>query len=173
MTTPDRDTALEEFESARAAFVDAYAGVPDEALAFLKPGEDYALGGLVTHVVAVLEHYQLVLSAILDAGFGEVRPEDPPGFWEQQGRRAHAGLRSEERRVAFGELDRRHEGFVATMALLSGEEWDRKAAVWFPDAAEALPTSPGDIWGWLNSHYLEHVLQVGELQEEWVASRTR
>ena len=40
MTTPDRDAALKEFEAARAAFIDAYAGVPDEALAFLKPGED-------------------------------------------------------------------------------------------------------------------------------------
>ena len=105
MTTPDRDTALNEFESARAAFVDAYAGVPDEALAFLKPGEDYALGGLVTHVIAVLEHYRFVLSAIVDAGFGEVRPEDPPGFWEQQGLRAHAGLQPDEREAAFGHFE--------------------------------------------------------------------
>jgi len=173
VTTPDRDTALKEFESARAAFVDAYAGVPDEALAFLKPGEDYALGGLVTHVVAVLEHYQLVLSAILDAGFGEVRPEDPPGFWEQQGLRARAGLRPDERAAAFGELDRRHGGFVATVAALPGEDWERKAAVWFPNAAEALPTSPADIWGWLNGHYLEHVPQVADLHREWMACRTR
>ena len=173
MSTPDREAALEEFESARAAFVGAYAEVPDEALAFLKPGEDYALGGLVTHAVAVLEHYRLVLSAILGAGFGEVRPEDPPGFWEQQGRRAHAGLQPDERAAAFGELDRQHEGFVATVASLPREHWHRKAAVWFPGAAEALPTSPGDIWGWLNDHYLEHVPQVGDLHREWVTSRTR
>jgi len=173
VTTPDRDTALKEFEAARAAFVDAYAGVPDVALAFLKPGEDYALGGLVTHVVAVLDHYRLVLSAVLDAGFGEVRPEDPPGFWEQQGRDAHAGLQPDERTAAFGELDRQHDAFVAAVASLPPEDWARKAAVWFPGAAEALPTSPGDIWGWLNDHYLEHVPQVGDLHQEWVVSRTR
>ena len=172
MTFPDRDTALKEFEAARAAFLDAYAGVPDEALAFLKPGEDYALGGLVTHVVAVLEHYELVLSAVLDAEFGEVRPDDAPGFWEQQGLRAHAGLRPDEREAAFAELDRRHDSFVATMASLRGEEWNRKAPVWFGSAAEALPTSPGDIWGWVNDHYLEHVPQVQDLHQEWVASRT-
>src|SRR5258708_22780217 len=92
MAAPDRDTAMKEFEAARAAFLDAYAGVPDEALTFLKPGEDYALGGLVTHATAVLEHYQLVLTTVLDAGFGEVRPQDPPGFWENQGLEAPAGL---------------------------------------------------------------------------------
>src|SRR5258708_39861376 len=97
MAAPDRDTAMKEFEAARAAFLDAYAGVPDEALAFLKPGEDYALGGLVTHVVAIIEHYQLVLSAVLDAEFGEGRPEDAPGFWGQQGLAAHAGARPHER----------------------------------------------------------------------------
>jgi hypothetical protein len=172
MTVPDRDTALKEFEEARAAFLDAYAGVPDEALAFLKPGEDYALGGLVTHVVAVLEHYQLVLSAVLDAEFGEVRPQDAPGFWEQQGLRAHAGLQPHEREAAFAELDRRHDGFAATMASLPGEDWNRKAPVWFGSSVEALPTSPGDIWGWLNDHYLEHVPQVQDLHREWVASRT-
>jgi len=43
VTTPDRETALKEFEAARAAFVDAYAGVPDVALAFLKPGESSGL----------------------------------------------------------------------------------------------------------------------------------
>jgi hypothetical protein len=172
VTVRDRDTALKEFEAARAAFVDAYAPVPDEALTFLKPGEDYALGGLVTHVVAVLEHYQFVLSAVLEAGFGEVRPDDPPGFWEQQGLRAHAGLRPDERVAAFAELDRRHGAFVASLASLPGEDWDRKTPVWFQSAAEALPTSPGDICGWLNDHYLEHVDQVGGLHQEWVATRT-
>ena len=172
MTVPDRDTALKEFEAARAAFIGAYAGVPDEALAFLKPGEDYALGGLVTHVIAVLEHYRFVLSAIVDAGFGEVRPEDPPGFWEQQGLRAHAGLQPDERAAAFGELDRQHGRFVATVASLAREDWDRKAPVWFGSSVEALPTSPGDIWGWLNDHYLEHVPQVHDLHQEWIATRT-
>jgi hypothetical protein len=172
VTTPDRDAALREFEAARSAFVGAYVGIPDEALAFLKPGEDYALGGLVTHVVAVLEHYRLVLSAVLDAAFGEVRPEDPPGFWEQQGRRARAGLQPDERAAAFGELDRQHEGFVATVASLPREDWDRKAAVWFPSSAEALPTGPQDVWGWLHDHYLEHVRQVEALHQEWVISRT-
>jgi len=172
VTVPDRETALKKFEAARAAFVGAYAGVPDEALTFLKPGEDYALGGLVTHVVAVLQRYRSVLSAVLDAAFGEVRPEDPPGFWEQQGRRAHAGLQPDERAAAFRELDRQHGAFVATVASLPREDWDRKAAVWFPSAAEALPTSPGDIWGWLNDHYLEHVPQVGDLHREWEISRT-
>jgi hypothetical protein len=173
MSAADRDAALKDFEASRVAFVDAYAEVPDEALAFCKPGEDYALGGLVTHAVAVLEHYQFVLSAVLDAGFEEVRPEDPPSFWEDQTLRAHAGLQPAERGAAFAELDRRHQEFVAAVSSLPENDWDRKAPVWFGSSAEPLPTSPADIWGWLNDHYLEHIAQVGELQTEWEASRTR
>jgi len=75
--------------------------------------------------------------------------------------------------AAFAELDRRHDGLVATMASLDREDWNRKAPVWFGSSVEALPTSPGDIWGWLNDHYLEHVPQVHDLHQEWVASRTR
>lgn len=172
MTAPERSAALKEFEDSRAAFVDAYAGVPDEALAFLKPGDDYALGGLVVHAIAVLLHYHLVLTSVLDSGFGEVRPKDPPGFWELQAVGARAGLQPEERSSMFAELDRCHEAFVAAVSSLSEDEWDRKAPVWFGDD-EPLPTSPSDIWGWLNDHYAEHIPQVGQLHEDWEASRTR
>jgi hypothetical protein len=172
MTAPDRDTALKEFEASRAAFVEAYAGVPDEALAFCKPGDDYALGGLVTHAVAVLEHYLLVVTGVIDGGFGEVRPEDPPGFWEQQALRARAGLQAGERGPAFAELDRRHEAFVAVCSSLPEGDWDRKAPVWF-GGDEPLLTSPADVWGWLNDHYAEHIAQVAQLHGEWDVSRTR
>src|SRR2546426_1421936 len=100
-----RDAALAELEAARASFVGAYDAIPGEALSYLKPGEDYALGGLVTHVVAVLEHYQLVLSAGLHAGVGEVRPRDPPGFWGQPGLPAPPGPPPGARAAALGAID--------------------------------------------------------------------
>jgi hypothetical protein len=172
VSTPDRDAALVEFDASRAAFTGAYDVVPDEALAFCRPEEEYALGGLVPHAVGVLEHYRLILSQVVDAGFGEVRPEDPPGFRERVAAEALAGLQPAERAEAFDNLDRCHEAFVSAVQALGEADWDRKAPVWF-GGNEPLPTSPADIWGWLNDHYLEHVPQVAELHKEWEASRTR
>lgn len=171
MTAPGPDEALAKFEASRDAFTSAYGGVPDEALAFLKPGDDYALGGLITHVVAVLEHYHLVLGAVVEAGFAEVRPEDPPGFWEEAGQRCRVGLQPGQRAEAFDELDRRHDDFAAAVRSLPAQDWDRKAPVWFGTAAEPLPTSPADIWGWLDDHYAEHVPQVHQLLDDWQSSR--
>jgi hypothetical protein len=162
-----RDAALAELEAGRASFADAYHGVPGEALSFLKPGDDYALGGLVTHAVAVLEHYRLVLSALLEAGFEEVRPQDPPGFWERAGAASREGLRPDEAAGAFADLDRRHEEFVATALSLPEEVWEQKGPVYYGTSEEALPTSPADISGWLLDHYREHVPQVKKLYEEW------
>lgn len=173
MSAPDRASALAQFDASRDAFVGAYADVPDEALAFLKEGEDYALGGLLPHAIAVLEHYLLVLSSVVESGFAEVRPEDPPGFWENQGLEAHDGLQPEERLGAFAELARHHDAFVAAVQALPEQDWNRTAPVWYGTAGEALPTSPADIWGWLNDHYLEHIPQVSELRAEWEASRAQ
>ena len=170
MNAPDRATALAQLGASRDAFVGAYAAVPDEALAFLKAGEDYALGGLVPHVCAVLEHYRFILSTVVESGFAEVRPQDPPGFWENQGLAARDGLQPAERAEAFAELARRHDAFVAAVEALAEEDWGRNAPVWYGAADEALATSPADIWGWLNDHYLEHIPQVSELMGEWEAS---
>jgi hypothetical protein len=61
MSTDDRGTALAGFEEARTGFTEVFGSVPDEALGYLKPEDDYALGGLVFHVNAILEHYGVVL----------------------------------------------------------------------------------------------------------------
>src|SRR6266542_2670137 len=87
-----RDALLEGLDAARASFLEAFAGVPGEAMAFLKPGDDYALGGIVTHTTTVIEHYRTVLAAVVGGGFQAVRPEDPPGFWESSAARARDGL---------------------------------------------------------------------------------
>jgi hypothetical protein len=162
-----RDAALAELEAARAVFVGAYDGIPAEALSYLKPGDDYALGGLVTHVAAVLEHYLLVLSAVLDARFEEVRPEDPPGFWEHAGAASRKGLSPADAAAAFAEMEGRHREFVAAALALPEGDWERKAPVYYGTSEEALPTSPADISGWLLDHYREHVPQVAALYGEW------
>lgn len=165
MTT--REEALASFDDARQLFVGAYADVPDEALAFLVPGEDYALGGLVVHANAVLDHYQFVLEAVTGGGFGTVRAVDPPGFWDQAGEAAKAGLTPAGRAGAFAGLDARHTRFLDAARVLPEEDWVRKAEVFYGDAQEPYPTSPEDILGWLIAHYLEHVPQVSELHRAW------
>src|SRR5258708_8711166 len=75
----EREAALADFDTARKEWEDAFARVPDGALAYLKPGDDYALGGLQVHVNWVLLHYRRVLDGIVAARFRELGPQDPPG----------------------------------------------------------------------------------------------
>ena len=46
-----------DLDAARDEFVGAYEDVPDPALAWLKPGDDYALGGIVIHVQNSADEY--------------------------------------------------------------------------------------------------------------------
>ena len=50
----ERDAALSDFAAARQEWEEAFARVPDEALRYLKPGDDYSLGGLQVHINWVL-----------------------------------------------------------------------------------------------------------------------
>ena len=74
----ERDEALVDFERARAEWDEAFARVPDAALGYLKPGDDYALGGLLVHVNWVLAHYARVLHDVIEAGFADMIARDPP-----------------------------------------------------------------------------------------------
>jgi len=88
----DRDAALADFESARVEWEAAFAQVPDGALAYLKPGDDYALGGLQVHVNWVLTHYRRVLDGIIAGGFKQLGPQDSAGEGDAAGvalRRIH------------------------------------------------------------------------------------
>src|SRR5712692_11793802 len=75
----DRESSLRDFEKARGEWEAAFEKVPDAALTYLKPGDDYSLGGLQVHVNWVLEHYNRVLNAIVAASFEQIGPQDPPG----------------------------------------------------------------------------------------------
>src|ERR1700736_6613742 len=91
-STALRDADLKRFDEARDAFKSTIDAAPNEALGYLKEGDDYALGGLLYHVNAVLVHYGTVLDSIVDAGFDAVTPEDPPGLFEEANSLAKAGL---------------------------------------------------------------------------------
>ena len=76
----EREALLSDFEGARSEFVAAMAAVPDDALPYLRPGDDYALGGLAAHVEAIIRRYTAVLAAADAAGWSQIQAEDPPGL---------------------------------------------------------------------------------------------
>jgi DinB superfamily len=169
-TTGNRQTDLASLADAREAFTDAIESVPEEALGYLKPGDDYALGGLVFHVNAVLERYAAVLSAVLEAGFKEVTVTNPPGF-EAANARAKEGLVPEQRIAALEEMKRWHDDVAASLESVDEADWQRKAPVHYGAGTDAFPTSPADINGWLTEHYLEHVPHASQLLADWKAAR--
>jgi ketosteroid isomerase-like protein len=166
MQTADSATAVMDFDSARDAFLESMARVPAEGFAYLKPGDDYSLGGLAVHVNFVLEHYTNVLAALLAGGFAECRPEDPAGLEERALARAREALQAEEVQTELARTRELHQGVAQLVDRLSAD-LTRSAPVWFPGATETYPTSVKDVLGWLTDHYLEHVPHIEALVADW------
>src|SRR4030081_3058118 len=125
----ERDAALADFEAARTEWESAFAKVPDHALTYLKPGDDYALGGLQVHVNWVLTHYRRVLDGIIAGGFAHLGPQDGPGDAEAARTKARAGLALSERANALEEMEGLHAAIVTAVRRLPVTDWSRKAAV--------------------------------------------
>jgi hypothetical protein len=166
-----RDEALADFELARTEWETAFTYVHNDALAYLKPGDDYALGGLQVHVNWVLTHYRRVMDGIVAGGFEQLGPQDGPGDAEAAGKRAKAGLGRRERTKSLEEMGRLHVAIVAAVKELPEEDWSRKAHVIYGEGQDPYPTSPEDIVEWLRDHYREHVQQSADLIGDWEASR--
>ena len=166
-----REAALADFETARAEWEAAFARVPNGALTYLKPGDDYSLGGLQVHVNWVLAHYSRVLEGIVAAGFAQIGPQDPPGAEAKALEGARRGLTNAERGGSLEEMARLHAAVGAACSDLPESDWSRKARVVYGAGQDPYPTSPEDIVGWLRDHYREHVEQSADLIGEWRRSR--
>jgi DinB superfamily len=167
----ERAAALGEFDSARDQFLAALAPVPDAALTYLRPGDIYAIGGLVVHCNWVFKHYGRVLDRLAEPGTAEFRTEDPSEEVEVAGRRALAGLSAGERGAELALLCGLHEDLTQAALKVPAGDWERKTPVLYGTAADPYPTSPDDIVGWLRDHYQEHVPHAAELLAEWQAAR--
>jgi hypothetical protein len=167
----DREAALADFAAARTEWESALAKVPDDALGYLKRGDDYALGGLLIHVNWVLRHYGRVLDGITAARFGQLGPQDAPGEAEAAGQQARVGLAAGQRAKTLAEMGRLHAAVVTAVERLAEGDWWRKAAVIYGEGQDPYPTSPEDIIGWLREHYREHVEQSADLVADWRATR--
>jgi hypothetical protein len=164
-----REAALADFEAARGEWAASFLRVPDEALAYLKPGDDYSLGGLQTHVNWVLVHYRRVIDGIIAGGFGELGPQDAPGEPEAAARQARLGMTPQQRQASLDEMAQLHSAVLAAVSRLGEGDWSRQAPVVYGAGQEPYPTSPEEVIGWLRDHYREHVQQSADLVGAWRA----
>ncbi len=166
----DREAALADFDAARKEWEAAFVQVPDGALVYLKPGDDYALGGLQVHVNWVLLHYRRVLDGIVAGGFKPLGPQDSPGEGDAAGQRAKEGLAKGDRAKSLADMARLHAAVTAACTKVSAADWARKAEVVYGEGQDPYPTSPEAIVEWLRDHYREHVTQSADLIDAWEAS---
>jgi ketosteroid isomerase-like protein len=166
MQTVESNADLVQFTVARDEYLATMRRVPSGASSYLKPGDDYSLGGIAVHVNYVLEHYTNVLSALIAGDFAECRPEDPPGLEQRARARAGETLAAGEVEAELALTSKLHQSLIWTIDGMAAG-LDRKALVWYPGGAEAYPTGVGDILGWLTDHYREHVPQLEALVAEW------
>jgi hypothetical protein len=162
-----KEAALAEFEKARGEWETALAEVPDEALRFLKPGDDYALGGLQVHVNWVLVHYRRVLDGLIAGGFAPIGPLDPAGENDEVNANAKAGLTGDGRIKALAQMEALHKAVLMAAREVPEASWSRKTPVVYGAGQDPYPTSPEEIIGWLSDHYREHVQQCPELVAAW------
>ena len=155
----DREAALAGFEAARVEWEAAFVRVPDAALTYLKPGDDYALGGLLVHVNWVLDRYLHVLEGKPVVDFSPVSSD------------AGRGLTPAGRQRSLQEMDRLHDAVRRLVAGLDEAEWRRQTPVVYGPGEDPYATSPEDLLTWLTEHYREHVAQCGDLVGEWSATR--
>lgn len=156
----DKNDRLASLDQARDRFLAAFEQVPDPALGYLKPGDDYAIGGLLPHVTWVLTRYGRVLDAMVAGGFAELRAKDPPGEMEQVAEQARRGLEPASRSATLAALRRGHAHVAERLRALGDDDFQRTAPVFFDDAGESYLTSAADIAGWLEGHYDEHTPHV-------------
>jgi len=161
-----REAALAAFDEARDRFLAAFERVPDDALGFLKPGDELALGGLLPHVTWGLEQYGQLLDTIVAGGFGEMRKRLEPAELERIAAVVRRGIDAEGRPAELGSLREAHAHLAGRVRALPEADYEHAAPVFYGDAAEAHPTSAAVIMGWMTGHYDEHVPQIADLLTE-------
>ena len=165
-----RDGALGAFDEARDRFLAAFDRVPDAALGFLKPGDDYAIGGLLAHMTWGMGHYSDVLDRVAAGGFGELRDRIDPAETDRSAEEARRGIDGAARGPALEAMRAAHDRFVRRCRDLAEADFERTSPVFYGDATEPHPTSAAVVAGWLTDHYDEHVPHVGELLTAYEAA---
>jgi hypothetical protein len=168
MTTLDRTEVrqlLAGFDTAANDFFEAFAAVPDTALAFRPEGDDYALSGLLIHVAGGLEFYGGVLAQIIATNFEPLTASGAPD--PRDVALAHDGIAASERASTIARVRTAHEQLAKQVEQVN--DIRRTADVRFGESADPLPTSAADFVGWMRDHYREHIPHIEELLTRWRA----
>jgi hypothetical protein len=170
--TDQKDAALARFDAAHAAIAGAFGEMPDAALSWLKPGDDYAIGGVLIHLIQSLDGYLGTLSALRAAGYVDTEaPAEDEALVEDQLAHARRGIAPAERSATFDELRSKHARLRDVADAASDAQFAAVVAVTYAGDDVPYPTSAALVVQWMTEHYAEHVPHVRQLFAEWEASR--
>lgn len=167
------DAALAAFDEARDRFLAVFERVPDDALAFLPPGDEYAIGGVLPHLTWSIDHYGDILDAVVAGGFAGLRDPTDPTEVERVNDEARQGLDGPGRERALAALRTAHDRLVAMVRDLPEPEFEHSAPVLYRGSEEPYPTSAAAICGWVTDHYEGHIPHVEQLLTAYEAAARR
>lgn len=164
--------ALKAYDDAHAAIAGVFAELPDEALSWLKPGDDYAIGGIAIHLIQSLDGYIGTLGALRGAGYRDAEsPGEDERAVDEQLAHARRGLTAAERRPIFGEMRAKHALLRDEADAASEAQFAALVGVTYPGDDVPYPTSVALVMQWMTEHYVEHVPHVRQLFAEWQKAR--
>lgn len=165
------EALLARFDTARDAFLAAFAHAPDDALPYTPPGDEYALGVLPLHLQDSMKHYLDVYARMSGASYGPVDmtgdPDHAAREAEQHQRLTMTKPTGADRAGLLSDLAETHQRVRDRFAALADAEVARQADVIYSAGSDPYPTSVADILGWLTDHYDEHTEQTGQLLARW------
>jgi len=164
--------ALKAYDDAYAAIAGVFGELPDEALSWLKPGDDYAIGGIAIHLIQSLDGYIGTLGALRAAGYRDAQsPGEDERAVDEQLAHARRGLTAAERRATFDEMRAKHARLREEAEAASEAQFGALVGVTYPGDEVPYPTSVALVMQWMTDHYAEHVPHIRELFAEWQKAR--
>jgi hypothetical protein len=165
-----REVALAALDAAHNKFERALRAIPDAALVYRPPADDFALGGILVHVAEVLAQYAELLQQFRAADLAPVRQAEP-ACDAQRTASIRAGLAPQQRAEMIELLRVAHAALVVRVCQLPEDQFTLKVPVMFCGSTEHAATSAEDVVGWMRAHYVEHIAQIGALLACWRSSR--
>ena len=159
-------------DEAYAAIVAAFDPMPDGALAWLRPGDDYAIGGIVIHLIGSLDGYIGTLAALEAAGYRDTAgPGEDDAIVDAQLAHARRGLAPSERTTIFAEMKSKHASLSDLARRASDAQFDALVGIIYPGDEAPYPTSVALVVQWMTEHYSEHAPHARALFAEWQKAR--
>jgi len=167
----EQRNALDAFDAARDTFLAAFAVAPDEALAYVPAGDEYAVGTLLPHIRDAINRYLGTLGLIRDAGFGlvDLAADSTMAQLEAQQHLDLVALRptGADRAQLLADLAAAHQRVLLAVSALDGAEYGRRVPVVYSAGTAPFLTSCRDIMRWITEHYDEHTAQVATMIAGW------